>query len=168
MSISTLTPRNPRSRRALGDAYLKFQLTQDAASVIPMHQVQEVLALPSHRLTPMPNMPACVLGLMNRRSQVVWVVNLAGMFGIPNMDISRREHDVMIVRAGAIALGLSVQQINGTCWITPEGIQPTPEQIAPSLQPYLRGCVVQDQEIALVLDAEAIIHSAELHNQCDF
>jgi len=46
-----------------------------------MKQVQKVLVLLPKRLAPMPNMPACILGLTNRRSRVLWVADLANLLG---------------------------------------------------------------------------------------
>ncbi|MEO1558895.1 MAG: chemotaxis protein CheW, partial [Cyanobacteria bacterium J06632_19] len=38
-------------------------------------------------------------------------------------------------------------------------------QVASSLVPYLRGCIVQEKEILLVLDAHAIVHSSNLRSE---
>lgn len=164
MNSSALTLQPNRSQKVLGDAYLKFQLAQGVHSVLAMKQVQEVLILPMHRLTPMPNMPACVLGLMNRRSHVMWVVDLAQMLGMPALDANSRQHNLVIVRVGTITLALAVQRVGGISWINSNNIQQPPGHTTSQLLTYLRGCVLQDQEVVLVLDAEAIIQSSVFHN----
>jgi Chemotaxis signal transduction protein len=45
--------------------------------------------------------------------------------------------------------------------LTPELIQSPINQVSSGLIPYLRGCVLQEKEILLVLDAEAIIRYAQ-------
>ncbi|MBD2022066.1 purine-binding chemotaxis protein CheW [Leptolyngbya sp. FACHB-36] len=151
------------NRPQVGDAFLKFELGSHIPAVLPMRQVQEVVSLPMHRLTSMPNMPACVLGLMNRRSRVLWVIDLARVLGIGFMDASVRECNVMIARTGTTALGIAVPHVEGMAWLPPTDIQPPPGHVASGLVPYLRGCVLRSQEILLVLDAEAILHSSMLH-----
>jgi positive phototaxis protein PixI len=156
-------PQN-RQQKAVGDAYLKFRLGQQTPAVFSMKHVQEALILPVHRLTPMPNMPACMLGLMNRRSRVMWVIDLAQLLGLPVLDTSTRQYSLVIVRVGSIPLGLGVQKVEGVAWLTAESVQPPPGQAPSSLLPYLRGCVVQQKEILLVLNAEAVVQSSVLHS----
>ncbi|HEY9835861.1 MAG TPA: chemotaxis protein CheW, partial [Vampirovibrionales bacterium] len=59
---------------------------------------------------------------------------------------------------------LIVQAVEGVLRLTPENIQPPLGQVSSGLVPYLRGCVLLDTEILLVLDAEAIMRSPLLHN----
>lgn len=153
-----------RQQKPVGDAYLRFRLGQQTPAVFSMKHVQEALILPVHRLTPMPNMPACMLGLMNRRSRVMWVIDLAQLLGLPVLDTSVRQYSLVIIRVGSIPLGLGVQKIEGIAWLTAESIQPPPGQAPSSLLPYLRGCVLQQKEILLVLNAEAIVQSSILHS----
>jgi twitching motility protein PilI len=133
-----------------------------------MRYVQEAMVLPARRLTPMPNMPACMLGLMNRRSRVMWVIDLSQMLGLPALDANTQQYNLVLVQVGAIALGLAVQQVEGITWINPDQIHPSIGQVLPSLAPYLRGCTVQQQnqrqEMLLVLDAETIAQSPILRN----
>jgi twitching motility protein PilI len=148
----------------LGEAYLKFLLDPQTPVVLPMKQVQEVLVLSANRLTPMPNMPACIIGLMNRRSRVLWVVDLTRLLGTPSLDLNTQQHTLVIVRPGTISLGVVVQQVEGMVWMTPDQIQPPPSHVASSLLTYLRGCVLQEQEIWFVLDALSLLQSPVLHN----
>ncbi|NJK53399.1 MAG: purine-binding chemotaxis protein CheW [Leptolyngbyaceae cyanobacterium SU_3_3] len=144
----------------MGDAYLKFEISQGIQAVLPMRQVQEVLVLPPQRLTPMPNMPACILGLTNRRTHVLWVADLANLLEIGALDPSPQQYDLVIVRSHGVSVAIAVKQVDGIFWATPETLQPPPEHVAISLIPYLRGCVLQAQEFMLVLDAESILQSA--------
>jgi positive phototaxis protein PixI len=164
---SSLLRSGDRPQQLLGDAYLKFELAPGIRAVLSMKQVQEVLSLPMHRLTPMPNLPPALLGLMNRRSRVLWVADLARMLGVGCFDAGVRQCSIMIVRGSgstgrAMVLGLAVQQVEGTAWLKPDDIQPVPTNLATNLLAYLRGCVVHPQEVWLVLDAEAILQSSAL------
>jgi len=158
----TLLPDHPRN--ALGDPFLRFRITPTVQAVLTMQQVQEVFALPAQRLTPIPNLPPCLLGLMSRRSHALWVVDLSQLLLLPGYEANRREYELVLIRMDTIALALAVHQISGLCWLPPDTIQPPPTQVPPSLQAYLRGCSIQEQDIWLVLDANAIVQSAKLRS----
>ncbi|NEQ27404.1 MAG: purine-binding chemotaxis protein CheW [Microcoleus sp. SIO2G3] len=154
---------NPKS----GDPYLKFHLANQITAVFSMRHVQEAIVLPSRRLTPMPNMPAAMLGLMNRRSRVNWVVDLAQLIGLQTSLTSHRlQYSLIMMQVDAVSLGLAVQQVEGLTWIAPDLIQSPLGQVSSNLLPFLRGYVLQQQhqkqEIVLVLNAEAIVQSPVL------
>lgn len=161
LPTSAITPNRPE--RPAGDPFLRFQLAEGVNAILAMQQVQEVHTLPGDRLTPLPNMPACVLGLMNRRSRVLWVIDLAHLMGIANLGNNHQQYNLVIVRVGELALALAVQQIGGFFWMPPEMIQPPHSQFSPLLQTHLQGCAVHEQDVLLVLSAEAILHSSLLH-----
>lgn len=164
MNTAALTLLSNRPQKALGDPFLRFHITPTTQAVLPMHQVQEVLALSTQRLTPMPNMPACLLGLMNRRNRAMWVVDLSQILSLPGFDANRWQYDLVIVRTDTIALALAVHQISGVCWLSADAIQPAPGHVPLSLQAYLRGCAIQEQDLWLVLNATAIVQSSKLRN----
>lgn len=168
MNTSALVRSSSHSSRAAGEAFLRFELCPQTSAVLFMRYVQEAMILPARRLTPMPNMPACMLGLMNRRSRVVWVIDLAQMLGLSLLDANTQQYSLVQVQVGTIALGLAVQQVEGITWINPDQVQPPIGPVVPALAPYLRGCVVQQQEqkqeMLLVLDAETIAQSPILRN----
>lgn len=156
---------NPKTnKKNLGDAYLKFQFGKHSSAVLSMGQAQEVFVLPVGRLTPMPNMPPYVMGLLNRRSKVLWVIDLAKMLGLPGDLTNVQHYNSVIINSGSVSLGVIVQTVEGVVRLTPESIQPPLGLVSSGLVPYLRGCVLLEKEILLVLDAETIMRSPLLHN----
>lgn len=152
-----------RPERMGGDPYLRLELVEGVRAVLAMPQVQEVTTLPAQRLTPMPNLPSCLLGLMNHRSQVIWVVDLAEVLGLPRLDVQYQAYNLVLIRTGNLVLALAVRSILGFFWLPPESIHPTHGQISASLQPYLDGYALHDNDVLLVLKAAAILHSTALH-----
>ncbi|MGA7935189.1 MAG: chemotaxis protein CheW [Kovacikia sp.] len=163
MNTSILTTQPQLPQKVSGDAYLKLQIDGAGQVVLSMKQVQEVLAVPTSRLTPMPNVSACLLGLMNRRSHVLWVADLAQILGAGYLNSSTHQCNVAIVRVGEISLGLAVQRVDGMCWLAPEEIQSLPPHVSTETIGYLLGCVLQNQQVLLVLNAESIVNSPALH-----
>lgn len=152
MDHSSLISLSNQSQTVLNEAYLRLQLTPTVQALLAMQAVQEVMALPAQRLTPIPNMPAHVLGLMNRRSRVLWVMNLAHLLEMPGFKVDRRQYDLVLLQVDSVALAFVVHQVDSLCWLPPDQIQPPPLQVPVLLQSYLRGCVVRNQETWFVLD----------------
>ncbi|MFH7023919.1 MAG: chemotaxis protein CheW [Heteroscytonema crispum UTEX LB 1556] len=164
MNSANNTLSTKQNHNNLGDGYLKFRLNQQTAAVLSMRHTQEGVVVPVESVTSMPNMPACIMGLMNWRSRIVWAIDLSRMLNLESLDNRFRQYNVIIIRVESVVLGLVVQEIKGTTKFMPDEIRSPVGQVASSLVPYLRGCVVQQKEILLVLDAQAIVQSSILRS----
>ncbi|MEO0768490.1 MAG: chemotaxis protein CheW [Cyanobacteria bacterium J06649_4] len=153
------TPLAIPDRQIIGEAYLKFQLAPRVPAVFAARAVEEATVLPTGQVTAIPNMPPCMLGLVNRRNRVLWIANLVRLLGMPVPDRPRQQYSIVIVKSGS-SLGLMVDAIDGIVHLPAQSLQPPPAQVNPILVPYLRGCAVQDEQILLVLDAEAVLQSS--------
>lgn len=153
------------------ETYLKFLLDPQTVAVISVRSIQEAFILPSRQLTPIPNLPAALLGLTNRRNQIIWVVDLAQLLGISMFDATARQYSLLLIQVGLVQIGLAVHSIEGMVRLSPELIQAPIGQMSVSLLPYLKGCAWQPQgdrqEIILVLDAEAIVQSPTLNSSLE-
>lgn len=147
---------------SLGDGYLKFQVNRQTTAVLSMRHTQEAIVVPIESVTSMPGMPACILGLTNWRSRIVWTIDLPRLLNLESLETRLRQYNAIIVRVDTFLLALVVDEILGTTKFMPDEIRSPIGQVASSLVPYLRGCVVQQKENLLVLDAQAIVHSSVL------
>ncbi len=153
---------NPKSNLESNNSdfpYLQLQLETETLAVVPMQNTQEVLTVASRRITVMPNMPHYILGLLNQRSRVIWVVDLSQMLGKQGIDRNLQQYQMAIIRVGNLPLGLVVPRIIGVTRLLIETIQSPLGNVASGLVPYLQGCCLQKDKVLLVLDAEAIINS---------
>lgn len=146
-------------RQLIGEAYLKFQLAPRVPAVFAARAVEEATILPPSQVTAIPNMPPCMLGLVNRRNRVIWLANLVRLLGMPVPDRPRQQYSMVIIKAGS-SLGLMVEEIEGIIHLSADALQPPPPQVNPILVPYLRGVAVQADQMVLVLDAEAVLQSS--------
>ena len=158
MSVLETNPLQPK----LGDAYLKLQLEREILAVFLLEHIQEVLVMPVEQITRLPSMPEYVLGLMHRRSKVLWVIDLPQMLGLEPLEPNLQQHHIAIVRLEEILLGLAVQQVRGVTRLTAEEIESPLDNWVPNLISYLNGCVVQQSESLLVLDIQAVINTPKL------
>jgi twitching motility protein PilI len=144
--------------------HIRFNLTHQTPAVLPLSCVQEAITVPTQRITPMPNMHPCLSGLMNRRSQVIWVVDLAQMLGLSASFYNSQQFNLILVQTEAMPLMFRVQEVSGILNIHSDLIQPAPANISSSITPYLDGCVSLNSELLLVLNAEAIARSSLLQS----
>ena len=176
MSNSMLAPANPnppagglnksapnKPQKSIGDAYLRFQLERETIAVLPLEHAQEVVVVPIGGITPIPRKPACIRGLINRRNKLLWACDLAQMLGLTPLDANAQQYNVAIIRAGQLPLGLLVQEVKGVSRFTRDTIQSPVGAVGSNLTPYLRGCILEQKELLLVLDPEAIVNAAILH-----
>ncbi|MEO1402014.1 MAG: chemotaxis protein CheW [Cyanobacteria bacterium J06635_1] len=153
-----------QQKQLVGEAFLKFQLAPQVPAMFPARTVQEATVVPTPRITAMPNMPACMLGLINRRSQVLWVANLVRLLGLPIPERGSQQYSLITIQAGNMPLALKVETIDGIIHIPPETIQPPPSHANPVVLPYLKGSAIYQDESILILDAEAILQSSALQH----
>ncbi|NET51214.1 MAG: chemotaxis protein CheW, partial [Merismopedia sp. SIO2A8] len=103
-----------------------------------------------------------MLGLINRRGKVMWVLDLSQMLGLKCMEFIPRNYSALVIKVGTFLSALAVHQIDGISRIDKNTIGMVPNYISATLVPYLEGCVLQDKSVSLVLDIEAIAHSSLL------
>ncbi|MGB7085522.1 MAG: chemotaxis protein CheW [Phormidesmis sp.] len=151
-------------RQLVDEAYLKFQLASQVPAVIAARSVEEATILPVAQVTAIPNMPPCMLGLVNRRNRVIWMANLARLLGMSVPDRPRQQYSMVIVKSES-SLGFMVDAIDGIIHLGAEAIQPLPAQVNPILVPYLRGCAAQADQLLLVFDVEALLQSSAFQAQ---
>jgi twitching motility protein PilI len=164
-----------------GKAYLRFQLTADIAAAISMEQVQESLLVPSEHITPLPNLPEAVIGIISARDRVFCVFDLAQLLMLPSTLISARQYHTIVVRVNAdnlpvdsfqsdnnrvlldereLFLGIAVDRIQGIVRFTADKLQSPDRDLPAQLTPYLCGAVIENDDRLLVLDIESISNAA--------
>lgn len=166
--LQQLLPELLNPKPVSGEQFLRLQLTPDLTIAIALSWVEETLLISPQWVTPIPNMPAHVLGLISAKGQVFWAINLAQLLEIPMVMESSQHYEVVMIRAVApesdqltngqeeLFLGLVVPKIKGSIRLTLEEIISPLSEVSASLHPYLSGQVVVDGETILVLSAEAI------------
>ncbi len=143
-------------------SFLKFQLAPNVMAMLPADTVQEASVLSTRRVMAMPNMPAALLGLINRRGRVFWVANLVRLLGLPIPDRHSQEYNLIIVQGRSTPLALQVESIEGMVSFPPEAIHPPPNNVSSIILPYLTGCVTNNDETIFIVDVESLLQSSVL------
>jgi positive phototaxis protein PixI len=153
-----------------GDLYLRFQLTSEIPALLPMARVQEALLVPATAISPLPNLPAFTIGIMNARDRVFWVVDLGQLLGLPPLPPNPREYQVVAIQlaetepesldaadsATEPSLGLAVQRVRGVARFESQHLQPSGTDVPECLQPHVLGCFIEADRQILVLNPATI------------
>ena len=159
MNNSRIRVEEQLSANNFENGYLQFKLNQQTSAILSMNYTQEAVILPVESVTSMPNMLPCVLGLINWRSRIIWAIDLPRMLNLEFLDGRLRQYNIIVIQVESLLLGLVVHEVKGITKFISDDIESPVGQVASSLVPYLSGCVVQEEEILLVLDAQSIIDS---------
>ena len=166
--LQQLLPELFNPKPVSGEQFLRLQLTSDLTIAISLSWVEETLLISPQGVTPIPNMPAHVLGLMGAKGQVFWAINLAQLLELPVVLESSQYYEVVMIRAVSpepdqttsaqeeLFLGLVVPKIKGSIRLALEEIISPINEVSATFHPYLSGQVVLDGETILILSAEAI------------
>jgi twitching motility protein PilI len=146
--------------------YLSLELDPQTLIFVELQYVRETLVLPVERVTQMPNVHPCLIGLVEHRSYIFWVVDLPQLFASEAIDTSKINLHVAVLEIGNIFLGLGVYRIGKVQNIEQERIlaierSPSVLSFPPVIKSLLKGFVVDRAEINLhqgyLVNAEAIV-----------
>ena len=154
-----------QAKLAPGEAYIRFQVTSEITALLSMEQVQGSLVIEADKITPLPNMPESVVGIMNYRDRVFCVFDLANLLTLPSSLISPRQYQIIVLEVSEILsaeqslyLGLVVHRLQGITRLTTDRFQ-LPANLPANLTPYVRGYTWENEQQLLVLDGKAIANN---------
>lgn len=152
----TIELREEQTQAIAGLPYLTLQLDRHTTVALQLKFVRETLVLPAERFMQMPNVDPCLIGLVEHRSNVFWVLDLPQLLGFSSVDTAISDTHIAILQTGNMFLGLGTYRIGRVKRIIDADIRsPTSDSLPPEMIPFLRGWVDDDQKI-YILDASAI------------
>lgn len=173
--LQQLLPQLFEVDQRIGDPFLRLQVTADTAMALPLSSVEETQLLSPREITPMPNMPNHILGLMRVKGQVLWLASLAHLLGLATEVERSYRYETIVLRLTAapsmnaaseadLFFGLAVQKIKGSMRLTRDAIAPIGANVPAALRPFLSGQVSHDQATILILQPAALatIHPHDL------
>ncbi len=127
--------------------YLCFNLGKEEFA-LPLLSVKEVIGVPD--LTPIPQMPAHFMGMMNLRGNVITVLDLRNKMGIKPQP--SEEQAVIILEFGGLSLGCVVDNVNSVIALSREQILPRPHMENTKTSQSVLGVIQRDEKLILLLD----------------
>ncbi|PKL50644.1 MAG: chemotaxis protein CheW [Candidatus Riflebacteria bacterium HGW-Riflebacteria-2] len=118
--------------------------------------VREVYPLKD--FTPLPGVPAFVLGIINVRGQILSVIDLKKFFGLPEKGLGQL-NKVIILHNNLMEFGLLADDIVGTTSVLLSGMQASLPTITGIGREFLKGIT---SERLIILDGEKILNDKEM------
>lgn len=148
--------------------YIFTAFTLDAQSfALPVSSVERVVRVTE--VTPLPEAPDVVYGIINYKGQVIPVCNIRRRFGFPDIEINL-SHQFIIARTSKRTVALLVDDVTGTVEREENEIVPA-GQVLQEMK-YVRGIVkledglvlIHDLDEFLSLDEERVLEKALSNN----
>jgi purine-binding chemotaxis protein CheW len=112
------------------------------------------------QVTPVPNAPEYVDGVVFSRGQVIPMLNLRVRFGFPRTPIDLRTR-LVIVNVDGRTVGLIVDTSREFLSIPAEAIQPPPDGISGLSGKYIEGIATLNKRIIIILELSEVLRSTE-------
>ncbi|MFN4280636.1 chemotaxis protein CheW [Thermosynechococcus sp.] len=150
------SPKGTLGDRPQGAPYLRLVVHHGLTALLPMTEIQQVLVIPPQQLTVIPNMPPVMMGLMNFRNRIVWVLDLAQLLNLEPLDANTSLLTIALLQTPEGYLGLALKEVRGIVRLPESAIQSPVGTVSATLVPYLKGCCRLDQTLFFILDGGAI------------
>lgn len=139
------------------ESYILFELAETTYAV----RSQEVKHMELvENITPVPNAPRFVEGVVFSRGKVLPAVNLRVRFGFARQEHTSRSR-LIVVEAGERTVGLIVDSAREFRNLPTEAIQPPSESITGLSGKYLRGIAIVNERLILLLDVKEALSFSE-------
>lgn len=113
-------------------------------------------------VTPVPQAPSFVRGIVNLRGTLLPIVDLAARLGYPSAEPTAR-HVIMVAQVGRQNIGLLVDGVSDIFTIEENDIQPTPDVASEMARTFVRGVIIMDKRMISVVAIENIVPPAALN-----
>ncbi|WP_017318451.1 chemotaxis protein CheW [Mastigocladopsis repens] len=172
LTTDSLASSTVLSSAKAAEQFLRFQLVPEIAALLPISQLIEVLTIPVGQITPIPQIPAWVMGAYNWRGEVLWMIDLPHLIGFTpwHQQGMSATYTAVVLRVcsrntldtnagNQQMIGLVINRAEMIEWCDPDLLEsPSSDVVAPQLVPFLRGYQLKSNgERLAVLDDEFIV-----------
>ena len=165
MSNAILDNLNASSSSFSTGKFLTFTLADEFYGVEVL-KIREIIRM--QKITPVPQMPSHVKGVINLRGKVIPVIDLRVKFNLPTMEATERTCIIVVdVDSGQginSLLGLVVDAVEEVLNITPEEVEPSPDFGTHLSSECCIGIAKVKDSVKTLLDIEKVV-SAELSGE---
>lgn len=130
---------------------------------IDIMEVAEIIRIPE--ITPIPNSPAFVDGVITLRRQIIPIVDLGKRFHFEPVSFSDEEEllrGIVIIHVEQMAIGVLIDQVNRVVSIDYNQIQPPPQMVAGIGAEYIQGVAKVDEILLIILNIRKLFSKHEL------
>ena len=156
--LEDLLPQLFSQQQREGNYYLRLQLTEETDILLDLSYVQESLTIDSSQITPVPNLPEYVVGMMSSRNQVFLALDLAHLAGFSPATLNQREYQTVVVQIGSNhnnvqsdefnLYGLTVKRIQGISRILPSKFAQSLTEAPENIRNFVQGSILETDDDA--------------------
>ncbi|MEQ1502589.1 MAG: chemotaxis protein CheW [Myxococcota bacterium] len=121
---------------------------------IPLERVLEIIGMQA--ITPIPDTPAHVRGVINLRGKVIPVFDARARFGLPGKEYESRTC-IIVVQAAGWSVGLVVDRVSEVIAIPDDLTEPPPPVTVATGEHYLAGLGKVGDRVRLLLDVDRFL-----------
>ena len=140
------------------DKYLTFTVGKEDYGIEISH-VTEIIGI--QKITDVPDMPACVKGVINLRGKVIPVMDVRLRFGMPEREYDDRTC-IVVVNVNGSAVGLVVDTVREVAGIPADQIELPPEVAESGTQRYIKGLGKTGEDVKILLDVESLVRKEHM------
>ncbi len=142
--------------------YLTF-MTGGEEYALPVLKVREIIKVMD--ITTVPQVPACVRGVINLRGKIIPVTDLRLKFGIPPAEATDLTCIIVadvVATSGTVMMGLLVDGVSEVLNIQPQEIEETPSFGSAVCTDYMRGVAKVKGTVKILLDIDRVMTGSEV------
>ncbi len=121
-------------------------------------KVQEIIKLVD--ITPVPNAPEFVEGVINLRGKVIPIISLRKRFGFDHKEHDLRTRIIVVELEGKL-VGFIVDAVTEVLRIPSSTVEPPPPIISKIESDYLKGVGKLDERLLILLDIDKVLSQKE-------
>ncbi len=137
---------------------VSFKIGKEVFGVY-IHNVQEIIRVPE--ITPVPEMPSFVEGVVNLRGKIVSIIDLSKRLKIEGSSRTKTSR-ILIVEVEKKVIGLLVGAVTEILRLPPESIEPAPDIITSVGAEYIMGVGKLQEKLIILLDLKSILKPEEI------
>ena len=140
-----------------GSQYLTFRLAEEEYGV-EILKVQEIKGYSA--ITPIPNTPSYLKGVMNLRGTIVPVVDLRSKFAMHEAEYNQFTV-IIVVKVGPKVMGLIVDAVSDVLNIPRVDVQATPDFGSEVDARYINGMAKAGDKLVVLLDIDRVMNAVD-------
>lgn len=167
----------PEAATASKDANQKAQEALDTEQVVvfqlageeyaaPILDVQEIIT--TGDITPFPNVPEYIAGIINVRGTVATIINLAKKFSLARKDGESVDRYIILTNTGKSLFGIMVDEVTSVMKIPKANIKEATRLSDNKIHnEYVNGVAVIDERVILILNFQKILDEEAFQGMLD-
>lgn len=138
--------------------FLSFSFGEEVFA-LEIKYVTEIIGM--QQITPVPEVPDYLKGIINLRGKVIPVVDMRIRFKKPTADYTDRTC-IIVVDIEDTSVGLIVDNVEEVLSIADESIVPPPDSKTGVQNRYIKGIGIVDNKVILLLDCARLLSDYEI------